>query len=125
MGPRGSILAGRTFTEVIGRVAYRLIQLEYRRHPERYRLPALGMSNLHDRLLKAGFGGVAGGVFDISHTMWSGQRTAREARDQIVARARRGNYRERRRYLLCVEREAYPPVSNTGVSHEEGHDGYR
>lgn len=66
-----------TFNELTARVAYRLVQLDYRRNPDRYQLyPPTGMLLLGDDLRAGGFGYIRWALVSMAKYVAEGGSTA-------------------------------------------------
>jgi hypothetical protein len=105
---------GIILSEVMARVAFRLVVQDYRAHARNYKEPLAGMLLLAARLDIAGFRALAVWVYTAAYSVRRQECSLAVWRDSVIRRARLHDaYRRQGRPW---KRAANPPVSNTGVS---------
>src|SRR5258707_15616517 len=109
-------LRNASFSEVLGRVAYRLIERDYRCYPSLYTEPSRGMGGLSRLLDGRGWAALATWVRAYA-AQWNEYRTVGMIRSGIINRARCG---QSWRHVAYAEYKASrgddPRVTNRGVT---------
>lgn len=83
------VLRDEPFSAVLARVAYRLIQLDFTRYPDRYTCPSSGMLALSRSLHASGFRALSTWVCAYAHAVACGKSTA-YYKQWVVMRSRWG-----------------------------------
>lgn len=114
VGTMTQSISAITLTEVMARVAFRLIELDWRRHPELYAVPKERMLQVYESLDDAGFRALSWWVLSAAYYTSREPMRLADWRDWCIVRARR--YRYNVISGRPWKRGADPRVTNRGVS---------